>query len=66
MTWAVNCWSGMGSGGDMTIVNDGILTELSTMEIDVDLQDSPISSEVLDSPFTVELGTPIIEVEIQE
>ena len=65
MTWAADTWYGLGSGS-VTIVNDGILAELDTMQIDVELQDSPISAEVSDFPFTVELITPVIEVEIQE
>lgn len=64
MSWGAGTWLGMGGGG--TIVNDGILAELSTMQVDVELQDSPVVAEIANSPFTVELSTPVIEVEICE
>jgi hypothetical protein len=63
--WAADFWQGMGVGGGV-IVNDGIVAELNTMQVEVELQDSPVIAEVDSNPIVVEVGTPAIEVEIYE
>ena len=61
MTWAAGCWLGMGGAG--VVVNDGIAVELSTMQVEVELEDTPAVVE-LTGEIEVELTTPVIEVEI--
>lgn len=63
--WAAGFWEGMGAGGGV-IVNDGVVTELSTMQVEVALEDTPVVAEVLNEPFVVEVSTKAIEVEIYE
>ena len=63
---AGTAWQLLTSPRTGTVVNDGIVAEISTMHIDIELADTPVLAEVADSPITVELSTEAIEVEITE
>ena len=61
-----NAWTLISNPRTGVVVNDGITVELGTMQVDVELQDSPITAEVVDTSYVVEVSTQVIEVEICE